>query len=188
MKRSDGADALAFASDLELLASSLEAGLPLEEATSYLTRHGSDQYRNHWQKLFSRLNAELPLQVALHDFKLAVADHWADQLCEIIITCEVYNSHLVSSEITKLARLVRRVGAVMVDSNRRLGAAQSVSWLALASPWLLLLMLCGREENRAVFGQPTGLAMLLAGAGASVLAYFVSKRIAVIPMARRVFA
>jgi tight adherence protein B len=188
MNKSKAADLLAFAADLELLASSLGAGLQLEEASGYLTRHGSEVHRSHWQKLVSRLNAQLPLLVALHDFKVSAADFWADQLCEIIITCEVYNSTLVSSEVVKLARSVRQVGDFKADSQRRLNAAKGVAWLALASPWILLLLLCGRPENREYFLEPQGIALLVAGGAASVASYFISKSIASIPITRRVFA
>ncbi len=188
MTKNKSTDLLQFASDLDLLSSSLAAGLPLVDATGYLVEHGSTGFRANWQKLFTRLNAELPLHLALHDFKIAAEDFWCDQLCEIIITCEVYKATLVSSEVLKLASLVRQAGEANLESKRRISAATSISWLALASPWLLLAMLISRPENLAVFLQPEGLFIILAGLAASIAAFVISKRISTVAPRNRVFA
>jgi len=188
MKTTDGKALLEYASDLELLSSSLAAGLPLDEASAYLTRHGSPHHRARWLKLHSRLVAGLPLQSALHDFKVGSADAWSDQLCEIVMACEVYNSSLLSNEIIDQAAFMRQAGDLLVDAKRRLSAAKSIAWLALAAPWLLVLMLSSRTENRQVFLQPQGLAILAIGVVASALAFQISKRIATLPEMNRVFA
>ena len=188
MNKSEGRELLSFASDLELLSSSLSAGLPLANATVYLVEHGSAHFRSDWQKLSSRLQAELPMQLALHDFKIAAASYWSDQLCEVLIACDVYKSTIAAAEVLKLAHLVRQVGEVTLESQRRISAAKSIAWLALSAPWLLLIMLSLRTENLQVFLKPEGMLIVLAGAAASLTAFLLSQRISSVAPLKRVFA
>jgi tight adherence protein B len=188
MIKSKSQPRLALAADIELLASSISAGLPMDQATDYLARHGSAEYGGIWKKLNLRLDAGLPLHLALHDFKVSASDRWVDQFCEIVITCDVYRSSLLAAELGRLAQQVRQVGEAEIDVSRRIASAKSVALLALAAPWILLLMLLGKAENREVFLRPEGLGILSIGVFASVLALFLSSRIALVPEQHRVFA
>lgn len=187
MSKSKGQPRLALASDLELLSSSIGAGLAMHQATDYLARHGSDEFVGSWKKLNQRLEAGLALHLALHDLKVSAKDRWVDQFCELVITCDVYRTSMLSSELVRLAGQVRQVGEAETDLSRRIASARSVALLALAAPWILLAMLLGKSENREIFLKPEGLGIIALGLLGSAMAFYLSRRIAHVPAVQRVF-
>ena len=58
--------------------------------------------------------------------------------------------------------------------------------LALAAPWLILLLLSTRPQAVAAYNQPAGAVVLAGGAAVSFVAYRVMLRIARLPTERRV--
>ena len=179
---------LDLAVDLELFSSSLEAGLPIEQCAEYLANNRSSSYHQTWMRLHQRLAAGFSLQLAIHDVKQFAQDRWIDLVCELAITCDVYRQQALVSELAELARWLRRYSEVRADARSRIRSASSVAWLALAAPWVLLVVLLGRPENQSIFFEPIGLLTISVGVAASVFAAFISRRIASTPVPDRNFA
>ena len=94
---------------------------------------------------------------------------------------------------TDLGRLLRTLSSFLRDDLRVRGELEArQSWtvngarLAVAAPWLVLALLVGRPEAAQAYGTATGTAVLLVGAGSSVLAYWLMQRVARLPEDPRV--
>ena len=60
--------------------------------------------------------------------------------------------------------------------------------LAVAAPWLVLLMLCFQREVISRYASPAGVVVLAFGVGACVVAYRLMVRIGRLPEERRVLS
>lgn len=176
-----------LAADLELLSSSIGSGLSLEQASEYLTRFGSPTNQGLWSKLHQRLSGGVALNLALQDLRVNAASRWVDDFCELVITCDIYRNQSLASELNVLASWLRQYATARQEIQQRIGSAKSIAYLALCAPWILLLVLSGREENRTIFFSAMGFLVLLAGVFASAVAAFASARISKIPNPVRVF-
>ncbi len=94
---------------------------------------------------------------------------------------------------TDLGRLLRTLSAFLrEDARTRAELETRQSWtinaarLALAAPWVVLLLLATRGETVRAYDSPTGVVVLAVGGGVSVVAYLLMKQIGRLPEEGRV--
>jgi tight adherence protein B len=94
---------------------------------------------------------------------------------------------------TDLGRLLRTLSQFLREDARtraeletRQGWTVNAARLALAAPWLILLLLSTKPQAVAAYNQPAGAVVLIGGGAVSFLAYRVMIRIARLPTERRV--
>ncbi len=94
---------------------------------------------------------------------------------------------------TDLGRLLRTLSAFLREDARtraeletRQGWTVNAARLALAAPWVLLLLLSTRPSAVEAYNTTAGATVLLVGGGVSIVAYRVMIRIARLPTERRV--
>ena len=94
---------------------------------------------------------------------------------------------------TDLGRLLRTLSTFLREDARtraeletRQGWTVNAARLALAAPWLLLLLLASRPDAVAAYNTTAGAVVLLGGGAVSLVAYRVMLRIARLPTERRV--
>jgi tight adherence protein B len=92
-----------------------------------------------------------------------------------------------------LGRLLRTLAAFLREEDRVRGELESrQSWtvnaarLAVAAPWILLVLLATRPQAVAAYNTPAGVVVLVTGALVSIIAYRLMMRIGRLPVETRV--
>ncbi|WP_153393452.1 type II secretion system F family protein [Ornithinicoccus halotolerans] len=171
---------------IDHVASAVRAGLALPEALVQLSDRGPGPLREPFAAFALDYRATGRFVDALDGLKDRMADPVADRLVEALrIAREVGG--------TDLGRLLRTLSEFLrADGRARAELAARQSWtvnaarLALAAPWLVLLMLATRGTALEAYREPGGVVVLVVGAVASLLAYRLMLRIGRLPEEQRV--
>ncbi len=171
---------------VDIVASGVRAGLSLPEALAQVGERGPEPLRPAFVAFARDHRATGRFGDALDALKERLADPVADRLCEALrITREVGG--------TDLGRLLRTLSGFLRDDARtraELEARQSwtvsAARLAVVAPWVVLALLSTRPESVRAYNSPTGVAVLLAGAAACLVAYRLMLRIGRLPVEGRV--
>nr|WP_222437639.1 type II secretion system F family protein [Quadrisphaera sp. RL12-1S] len=168
------------------LASGVRAGLSLPEALAALAVHGPEPLRPAFADFADDHRATGRFLPALDRLKDALADPVADRVVEALrLTREVGGSDL--------GRVLRSLSAFLRDDARTRGELLArQSWtvatarLAVAAPWVVLVLLCTRPGTVDAFREPAGALVIGAGAVCCVLAYAIMRRVSRLPEDERV--
>jgi len=168
------------------LASAVRAGLSLPEALAQLGHRGPEPLRRPFQHFGEDYRATGRFHPSLDRLRERLADPTGDRICESLrIARDVGGSDL--------GRLLRTLSSFLRDDARtrsELEARQSwivnAARLAVAAPWLLLLMLSMRTEAARAFSGSGGWVVLSVGAVMCVVAYRLMVRLGRLPEEARI--
>ncbi len=168
------------------LASGVRAGLSLPEAVAQLGERGPVELREPFARFAADYRATGRFGECLDLLKARLADPVADRIIEALrLTREVGG--------TDLGRLLRTLSAFLREDARTRGELEArQSWtvngarLAAAGPWIVLAFLATRPETAQAYDSAAGVAVLAGGAGVSVVAYRLMRRIGRLPEEGRV--
>lgn len=168
------------------LASAVRAGLSLPEALAQLGHRGPQPLRRPFQHFGEDYGATGRFHPSLDRLRERLADPTGDRICESLrIARDVGGSDL--------GRLLRTLSSFLRDDARtraELEARQSwiinAARLAVAAPWLLLVMLSMRTEAARAFSGPGGWVVLGVGAVTCAVAYRLMIRLGRLPEEARV--
>lgn len=168
------------------VASAVRAGLALPEALVQLSERGPVELRESFEVFADDYRATGRFSEALDRLKARLADPVADRLIEALrIAREVGGSDL--------GRVLRALSAFLrEDARSRAELEARQSWtvnaarLAMAAPWVVLLLMATRGSALSAYQQPTGVLVLVIGAGISALAYRLMIRVGRLPDEHRV--
>lgn len=169
------------------LGSAVRAGLALPEALSALATRGPEPLRPAFARFATDYRASGRFADCLDRLKEELADPVGDRVCEALrLAREVGGSDL--------GRLLRTLSAFLRDDARtraelltRQGWTVNAARLAVAAPWLVLLLLATQSSTLEAYDSPAGAVLLAVGGGGCVLAYRLMLRIGRLPEERRVF-
>lgn len=171
---------------IEHLASGVRAGLSLPEALGQLGAGGPEELRSAFVSFSGDYRSSGSFSLSLDLLKARLADPVGDRVVETLrLAREVGGS--------ELGRLLRTLASFLRDESRVRGELESrQSWtvnaarLAVAAPWVLLVLLATRPEAVAAYNSAVGVIVLLTGACVSFLAYRLMMRIGRLPVEERV--
>ena len=161
---------------LDDVTSAVRAGMTLPEA---LIRAGRQSpMASQWQVFDEVYRRTGDFTAAVTALRARVADPVFDQLAQaLVVTREVGGTDLTS--------VLRALGSFVRDELHLRGELEArQSWtvnsarMAVAAPWVVLLMLASRPATIAAYSQLGGVLLLLAVAASSAVAYAVMLRIA----------
>jgi tight adherence protein B len=168
------------------LASAIRAGLSLPEALSALAVRGPELLRPQFDRFAADYRATGRFNDCLDRLKVTLADPVGDRVVESLRMAREVGG-------TDLGRLLRTLSAFLREDARtrseletRQGWTVGGARLALAAPWVLLLMLSLRPEAVQAYRRPAGSVVLLLGGAVSFVAYRLMLRIARLPEESRV--
>lgn len=168
------------------LTSAVRAGLSLPEALAQLGERGPDELRPAFVAFAQDYRAGGRFDDALDGLKRRLADPVGDRIVESLRLARAVGG-------SDLGRLLRTLAAFLRDDARtrselegRQGWTVNGARLAVAAPWIVLLLLTTRPESVAAYDRPAGAAVLAFGGVVSAAAYLVMLRIARLPEERRV--
>jgi tight adherence protein B len=170
------------------LASAVRAGMSLPEALSALSERGPEPLREPFAGFALDYQVSGRFGDALDRLKERLADPVGDRVVE---------SLRVAREVGggDLGRLLRSLSGFLRDDARTRAELQSrQAWtvngarLAVAAPWLVLLLMCFQPEVIQRYSTGAGVVVLVGGAVLCVVAYRVMVRIGRLPVERRILS
>lgn len=170
------------------LASAVRAGMSLPEALAQLSVRGPQPLRGSFAMFAVDYQVTGRFGESLDRLKDQLADPVGDRVVEgLRIAREVGGG--------ELGRLLRSLsGYLREDARTRSELESRQAWavngarLAVAAPWLVLLMLSFQREVIARYASTAGVVVLVVGAVCCLLAYRVMVRIGRLPQERRILA
>jgi len=168
------------------LTSGVRAGLSLPEALAAIGDRGPEQLREPFKQFGADYRTTGRFNESLDRLKVTLADPVGDRVVE---------SLRVAREVggTDLGRLLATLSGFLRDDARtRAELLARQSWsvnaarMAVAAPWLVLILLATQRETLQAYDTATGTIILIAGAVLSFVAYRLMIRIGRLPEDRRV--
>lgn len=170
------------------LRSAIRAGLSLPEALMQLGHKGPDELRGMFLDFGADYRSGGHFETALDTLKARLADPVADRILEALrMTREVGGSDL-GSMLGTLGMFLRESTRMRNELEARQSWTVNGARLAVAAPWIVLMVMSGRPEAAAAYNSGTGAVVLLGGLVVSAVSYSVMLRIGALPEDRRVLA
>lgn len=166
--------------------SAVRAGLSLPEALVQLGRKGPEELRPAFVEYALDYQASGDFASCLDRLKIRLADPVGDRIVEALrITRDVGGTDL-GGLLRTLAAFLREDSRTRAELEARQSWTINAARLALAAPWIVLALMATRPEAAQAYDSATGLALIMGGAGASLIAYRVMLLIARLPQDERV--
>lgn len=166
---------------VDSLVSSVRAGLALPEAVSALASTGPSALRPVFLATAAEYRATGSFDTALNVLRDRAADPAADRVVAALRLAHEWGGTQVGEVLRTLSTMLREDARLRSEIRGRQSWTISAARMAVAAPWLTLLLLSTRPETVAAYTTPLGGVVIIAAAGASVVAYAVMTRIAVLP-------
>ncbi|MDQ0663756.1 tight adherence protein B [Arthrobacter ulcerisalmonis] len=168
------------------LRSAIRAGLPLPEALIQLGDKGPDELRLIFREFGADYRAGGQFDGALNKLKQRLADPVADRIIEALrLTREVGGSDL-GKLLGTLAEFLRENARTRSELEARQSWTINAARLAVAAPWIVMILLATRQEAIQAYNTPMGAAVLLGGLVVSLVCYTVMLKIGALPQDERV--
>jgi tight adherence protein B len=170
------------------LGSAVRAGLSLPEALAQLSERGPQPLREPFARFAADYQASGRFNESLDVLKQRLADPVGDRVVEgLRVAREVGGGDL--------GRVLRTLSAFLRDDLRTRAELEArQAWtvngarLAVASPWIVLLMLSFQREVIRRYATTEGTVVLIGGALVCLIAYRLMVRLGRLPAERRVMA
>ena len=168
------------------LASAVRAGLSLPEAVAQLAVRGPEPLRPAFERFAADHRATGRFGECLDRLKAALADPVGDRVVESLRMAREVGGSDLGRLLRTLSAFLREDARTRAELEARQGWTVGAARLALAAPWLLLLLLSTRPGAVEAYGSAGGAVVLLGGGAVSLAAYRLMLRIARLPEERRV--
>lgn len=169
-------------------ASSFSVGATLLEAFEDLANNGPKEIRAIFRAAVDDLDKGQRVSDLLSDLSLNFGSRYFDLVFLTLRTSDKYGN---AGTIVALKDLAGRI-RLEQTMNQELRAKQqwvgSTARLAVAAPWLVVLLLSMRPEARLFYESHAGITLLVAGLVVSIIAYRAVAIIGRLPLIPRVFA
>ncbi|MFN2555590.1 MAG: type II secretion system F family protein [Nitriliruptorales bacterium] len=168
------------------LLTGISAGLSLNQAITALATAGPEPLQRAFARypLLARMLGVVP---ALEVIKEELADPTSDRVIEVLILAHERGGHILSDILRDLAdattKDVQAYEQIATDALEQKLNARAV----FALPWLVLVVLTFQEDFRQFYASEAGLAVVLVGAGLSLLGMWIVGRLSRDPVEDRVF-
>lgn len=170
------------------LRSAVRAGMSLPEALVQLGVSGPEPLREPFSEFGRDYRSGQTMEHALVRLRKRLADPVGDRIVVALnIAREVGGSDL-GRLLSTLAEFLRENARTRSELEARQGWTRNAAKLAVAAPWIVVLLLSTQSEAAEAYRGMTGLMVLGAGLAVSVLCYRVMLRIGALPTEERVFA
>ncbi|HJV99238.1 MAG TPA: type II secretion system F family protein [Arthrobacter sp.] len=168
------------------LRSAIRAGLSLPEALIQLGEKGPEELRHVFRDFGSDYRSGGQFDGSLNKLKDRLADPVADRIVEALrLTREVGGSDL-GKLLGTLAEFLRENARTRSELEARQSWTINAARLAVAAPWIVMVLLATRPEAVQAYNTPVGAAVLLGGLAVSLVCYSVMLRIGALPPDERV--
>ncbi len=171
----------------DLLVASVRAGLSLPDAVASLSASAPPALRPAFALFAGDIAASGHFDSSVLRLKAALADPIADRIVETLRMARQVGGTELPGVLRALSASGRTEAALRAEVEARQSWIRGAAVLGVAAPWVILVLLSMRPEGAAAYSSPEGVALILAGAAVSVVAYRVMLRIGRLPEPRRWF-
>lgn len=170
------------------LASGVRSGLSLPEALAQLGVRGPEPLQPAFRRFGADYRATGRFADCMDRLKDDLADPVGDRVVEALRLAREVGGTDLGRLLRTLSQFLREDARTRAELETRQGWTVNAARLALAAPWLMLLLLATRPSAVAAYNTTGGAVVLLGGGAVSLLAYRLMRRIARLPVEQRVLA
>ncbi len=168
------------------LASAVRAGMSLPEGLSALGERGPAELRPAFTRFGTAYRATGRFADCLDRLKDELADPVGDRICETVRVAREVGGSDLGTVLRTLSELLRSDARTRSELETRQGWIVNAARLAVAAPWLVLLLLGTQSQTLQAYDSPGGTFLLAIGAVVCVVAYRVMLQIGRLPEDQRV--
>lgn len=168
------------------LTSAVRAGLSLPEALSGLGTRGPEQLRPAFLRFAADYRATGRFGECLDRLKDGLADPVGDRVCESLRMAREVGGNDLGRLLRTLSAFLREDARTRAELQARQGWTINAARLAVAAPWLVLLLLGTESTTLEAYDTTAGAILLAIGGLACFAAYRVMLRIGRLPEEKRV--
>lgn len=171
---------------IDHLASAVRAGMSLPEGLSALAIRGPVELRAPFGRFASAYRASGRFGDCLDALKDDLADPVGDRVCETMRVAREVGGSDLGTVLRTLSELLRADARTRAELETRQGWVVNAARLAVAAPWVVLLLLGTQSQTLQAYDSPGGTLLLGIGGVVCVVAYRVMLHIGRLPEERRV--
>ena len=168
------------------LASAVRAGMSLPEGLSALSSRGPAPLRPAFARFGAAYRASGRFGQCLDALKDDLADPVGDRVCETMRVAREVGGSDLGTVLRTLSELLRADARTRSELETRQGWVVNAARLAVAAPWIVLLLLGTQSTTLQAYDSAGGIVLLGSGAVVCILAYRIMLRIGQLPEERRV--
>lgn len=168
------------------LRSAIRAGLSLPEALIQLGEKGPEELRHVFRDFGADYRAGGRFDVSLNRLKDRLADPVADRIVEALRLARDVGGSDLGKMLGTLAEFLRESARTRSELEARQSWTVNAARLAVAAPWIVMMLLVTRPEAVHAYNTPVGAGVLLGGLAVSLICYSMMLRIGALPKDERV--
>lgn len=170
------------------LASAIRAGMSLPEALGALATRGPEVLRAPFARFASDYRSTGRFGDGLDRLKDDLADPVGDRIVETLRVAREVGGSDLGRVLRTLSTFLREDARARAELETRQGWVVQAARLAVAAPWVVLLLLATQSTTLTAYDSTAGTALLGVGGAVCVLAYRLMLRIGRLPQDLRVLA
>jgi tight adherence protein B len=168
------------------LTSGVRAGLSLAEALTALGKRGPEPLRPAFVQFGDDYRVTGRFMDCLDRLKDRLADPVGDRVCETLRVAREVGGSDLGRVLRALSAFLREDARTRSELETRQSWTVNAARLAVAAPWLVLLLLASQATTLTAYDTPAGVVLLTVGGGVCLVAYQLMVRIGRLPEERRV--
>jgi tight adherence protein B len=168
------------------LASAVRAGLSLPEALVALSTRGPDVLRPPFARFASQYRSSGRFAACLDRLKDDLADPVGDRIVETLRVAREVGGSDLGRVLRTLSTFLREDARARAELETRQGWVVQAARLAVAAPWVVLLLLATQSATLDAYDSALGTALLVGGGVVCFVAYRLMLRIGRLPQDVRV--
>lgn len=172
---------------LDSYTSAIASGLGTHEAFADLAQYGPGDTKATFAKAVDELDRGVSIDAVLDDLKRSFSEVYPDRLFELIRLVNQLGGARFVESLRAMAQQCRAEMSLDGEIAAKQGWIAGTAKLAIASPWIIVLLLSSRPENSMAYSSSGGLMILTAGLGVSLVAYRLIHALGKLPTRPRVF-
>lgn len=168
------------------LGSAVRAGMSLPEGLSALALRGPEPLRPAFARFSAAYRASGRFGECLDGLKDDLADPVGDRVCETMRVAREVGGSDLGTVLRTLSELLRSDARTRAELETRQGWVINAARLAVAAPWIVLLLLGTQSTTLHAYNSTGGVVLLVIGAAVCLAAYRIMLRIGKLPEEQRV--
>lgn len=153
------------------LLSGVRAGLSLPQAIAALAESAPEPVRAPFRSFRHDYQRAARFTEALDALKVTLADPIADRIVETLRMAREVGGTELPTVLRSLSHYLRADASVRAEVDARQSWVRTAARLGVVAPWIVLLMLSTRPEAASAYNTPGGVALVIGGLIATLVAY-----------------